>query len=83
MTIQALKRDLAELKEAIKPEAPKCLVIIYDSELRGGNQDISLKCITEIQGFDITGCTQEEINEILDSVPIHFYLPKPEEDPEE
>lgn len=83
MTIQALKRDISNLKEAIKPEARKCLVIFCDPELRGDNRDISIECITEIQGFDITGCTKEEIKELLDSVPIHFYLPKLEEDEEE
>lgn len=40
------------------------------------------KDIVEIQGRDITGCTEEEINEILDSVPIHFYLPRQDEEHE-
>ena len=71
MTIQRIKQDIAELKEAIEPEALKALVIFVDDE----------KNIIEIQGRDIAGCTQEEINVVLDSVPIHFYLPKP--DPEE
>lgn len=73
VTIQRIRQDIAELKEAIKPEAPKALVIFLDEN----------KNIVEIQGRDITGCTEAEINEILDSTSIHFYFPKPEEDPEE
>lgn len=73
MTIQQIKQDIAELKEEITPETPKAIVIFLDED----------KNIDEIQGRVITGLTQEEINEILDSAPIHFYLPKSEEDPEE
>lgn len=68
MTIQRIKQDIAELKEAIEPEVPKALVIFVDESQE----------IVEIQGRDIAGCTQEEINAVLDSVPIHFYLPEPD-----
>lgn len=78
MSIQQLKRDLIELREALKPETPKYLVIFYDSELRGLNQNISIEAITGIQGFDITGYTLEEIKDILDSAPVHLYLPEKE-----
>lgn len=64
MTIQALKRDLASLKEAIKPEAHKALVIFLDEE----------ENIVEIQGQDIASWTPEEISMFLDLVPIHFYF---------
>jgi len=70
VTIQRIKQDIAELKEAIKPEAPKALVIFLDVD----------KNIVEIQGFDITGCTEEKINALLDSVPAHFYFPQEEQE---
>jgi len=73
VTIQQLKREVAELKEAIKPNVPRALVIFLDED----------ENIVEISGYDITGWTQEEIGAFLDSVPIHFYFPKSEEDDEQ
>ena len=58
----------------VKTETLSALVIFVDE-----NQEI-----VEIHGQDVTEYTQEEINEIFNSVPIHYYLPKPEpEDLEE
>ncbi|HEY3361028.1 MAG TPA: hypothetical protein VGK06_04155 [Methanosarcina sp.] len=68
MTIKQIKQNIAELKKAInvKRETPSALVIFVDE-----NQEI-----VEIQGYDITCCTEAEINEILDPVPVHYYLPE-------
>lgn len=67
MGILQLKRELKDLKGALKPEHPASLVIfLYEDEK-----------IVEIQGQDVTRCTLDEINEMLDSVSIHYYLPKP------
>lgn len=62
VTNQRIRHDIKELKEAIKPVAPKAHAIFLDEN----------KNKVEIQGRNIIGCTETEINEILDSVPIHF-----------
>lgn len=68
MSLQQLRRELKDLKGSLKPEHPASLVIFLDEDEK----------IVEIQGQDVTRCTPDEINEMLDSVPIHYYLPKPE-----
>jgi hypothetical protein len=52
----------------MKPETPSALVVFLDED----------ENIVEIQGHDVTNYTQEEVNRVLDSVPVHYYLPKPE-----
>ena len=64
----SLRKEIQDLHEFVKPETPKALVILVDK-----NQNI-----VEIQGLDVTNCTDEEINIIMNSAPIHYYLPLPD-----
>jgi hypothetical protein len=60
MMIQQLKRDLAELREYIKPENPKGLIIIYDHHIRGGSVERNLESILKINGRDVSHLSNEE-----------------------
>jgi len=60
MTIQSIKKDIEYLKEAIKPKAPKSVVMLHDE---AGN-------IVDIHGLEVTGCTQAEIEEKLKNVSV-------------
>lgn len=71
MSVIALRKEIQGLHDMMKPDLPSSLVIFLDEN----------GIIHEIQGQDVTGCTQDEINKMLDSVPVLFYLPMP--DPED
>jgi len=82
MTIQQLKRDLAELQESIKPETPKGLIIIYDHHIRGDNGKRNLESILEINGKDVSHLPIEEKEKMLSVANVHLYLPKKDPYPE-
>jgi len=69
MTIQQLRKDLAGIREAIKPEMPNAIVLFHDKTGK----------VVRIGGLDVTGCTQEEIDKKLENVPVLLHLP--EKDP--
>lgn len=70
MSVTSLRNEIKGLKQVIEPDIPNALVVFLDE-----NENI-----VEIQGKDVTSCTQEEIDAILNSTPIHYYLPKPDPD---
>ena len=76
MTIQQLKRDLAELRESINPENPKGLVIIYDHHIRGDSEKRNLESILEINGKDVSHLPIEEKEQMLYVANVHLYFPK-------
>jgi len=76
MTIQQLKRDLAELREYIKPENPKGLIIIYDHHIRGGSVKRNLESILKINGRNVSHLSNEEKEKTLSVANVHLYLPK-------
>ncbi len=80
MSILQLKKELEELKGALKKEHPEALVIIYDSKHREGEK-IDLDIIVEINGKDVTELSNAEKEEILSKSHIHFYLPEKDPDP--
>lgn len=77
MSILSLKKEVRNLKQALKPEAPAALVIIYDSNQCEG-EDVDLDSILEISGRDVTGLSNAEKEEILSKSHIHFYFPEVE-----
>lgn len=79
MSILSLKKEVQKLKQALEPEAPTALVIIYDSSQREG-EDIDLDAIFKINGKDATGFSNAEKEAILAKSPVHFYLPESEHD---
>jgi hypothetical protein len=76
MTIQQLKRDLAELRESINPENPKGLIIIYDHHIRGDSVERNLESILEINGRDVSHLSIEEKEKMLSIANVHLCLPK-------
>jgi hypothetical protein len=40
MTVQQLRKVIDEIRTAIKPENPKCLIVIYDHRIRGDSKKI-------------------------------------------
>lgn len=80
MSILQLKKELEELKGALKQEYPASLVIIYDSKRRA-SEEIDLDAIVEINGKDVTELSNAEKEEILSKSHIHFYLPEKDPDP--
>lgn len=76
MTIQQLKRDLAELRESIKPEDPKDLIIIYDHHIRSDSGKRNLESILEINGKNVSHLSIEEKEKMLLVANIRLYLPK-------
>jgi hypothetical protein len=76
MTIQSLKRDLAELRETIKSKNPECLRIIYDRHIRGGSVEKNTESILEINGKDVSYLPIEEKEKMLSVANVHLYLPK-------
>lgn len=79
MTIQQLKHDLKGIKEALNPENPKGLIIIYDSHLQGDNEEINPEYVLEIDGKDVSGYTTEEKAKMLSVADVHIFIP--EQDP--
>jgi hypothetical protein len=75
MTIQQLKRDPAELRESIKPENLKSLIIIYDHHIRGDSGKRNLGSILEINGKDVSHLPIEEKEKMLSIANVHLCLP--------
>lgn len=75
MSILQLKRELEELKGALKKGHPEALVIIYDSKRRA-SEEIDLDIIVEVSGKDVTELSNAEKEEILSKSHIHCYLPE-------
>lgn len=82
MSIQQLKRDLAELKEAIKPKTPDYQVVIYNSPLRGDSEGRNIESIYKINGRDVSHLSAEEKEKMLSIATVHLYLPKKDPYPE-
>lgn len=78
MTIQQLRKAIEEIREAVKPETPNNLIIIYDSKLRGNSEKISPESILEINGKDVSHLSNEEKEKILSAAEVHLYLPEKE-----
>lgn len=76
MSIQRIKRDLEEIREAVKPENPKGLIIIYDHRIRGDSEKIRPESILEINGKDVSHLSNEEKEEMLSVADVHIYLPE-------
>ena len=76
MSIQQIKRDLEEIRETLKPENPKGLIIIYDHHIRGDSEKRNLESILEINGKDVSHLPIEEKEKMLSVANVHLYLPK-------
>jgi hypothetical protein len=76
MTIQQLKRYLAELRKSIKPKNPTGLIIIYDHHIRGDSEKRNLESILEINGKDVSYLPVEEKEKTLSVANVHLCLPK-------
>jgi hypothetical protein len=71
-----LKRDIEAISQVINPESPKCLIVIYDSNLRGNNQKIGLECVLEINELDVSKGTIENKEKMLLKAEAIIYLPE-------
>lgn len=76
MTIQQLKRDLAELRGAIKPKTSDYQVVVYDSPLRGDSEGKNIESIYKIDGRDVSHLPIEEKEKLLSGTTVHLHLPK-------
>lgn len=76
MTMQQLKKDLAEIKEAVKPKTPIAQVIICDGYSLNDDGSTNLDSIIQINGLDVSNFTNEEKEIELSKSSIHFYMPK-------
>jgi len=76
MSIQQIKRDLEEIRETLKPENPKGLIIIYDHHIRGDSEKRNLESILEINGKDVSHLSIEEKEKMLSVANVHLCLPK-------
>ena len=76
MSIQQIKRDLEEIRETLKPENQKGLIIIYDHHIRGDSEKRNLESILEINGKDVSHLPIEEKEKMLSVANVHLCLPK-------
>lgn len=65
MTIQQLKRDLAEIRGAYKPKVSNVVVLLYD---RSGK-------VVRFNGLDVASWTKEEIDKKIKSFSVVLRLP--------
>jgi len=76
MSIQQIKRDLEEIRETLKPENHKGLIMIYDHHIRGDSGKRNLESILEINGKGVSHLPIEEKEKMLSVANVHLYLPK-------
>lgn len=76
MTIQQLRKDLADIREAVKPDADRGQIVIVDRNSRDEEGNLRPETIIKINGKDVSGFTIEEKMKELAKSHIHAYLPK-------
>jgi hypothetical protein len=76
MTLQQLKRELAEIRGTLKPGNLEYLIIIYDHKIRGDSENAKLESILKINGKDVSHLSIEEKEKMLSVDNVHLYLPK-------